>query len=43
MKVTALLLLILGALLTAGLGLLLLLMSVMAFGAPGPVADQGVC
>ena len=41
MKVTALLLLILGALLTAGLGLLLLLMSGMAVGAPGPVRNPG--
>lgn len=41
MKITALLLLILGALLTAGLGLLLLLMSVMAVGAPGPVRNPG--
>ncbi len=41
MKMTALLLLILGSLLIAGLGLLLLLMSVMAFGAPGPVSNPG--
>lgn len=41
MKVTALLLLILGALLTAGLGLLLLLMSGMAVGTPGPVSNPG--
>ncbi len=37
MKITALLLIILGSLLVAGLSLMLLLMSVMAFGAPGPV------
>ena len=41
MKIAALLLLILGALLIAGLGLLLLLMSVMAVGTPGPVRNPG--